>query len=321
MWPGAGDFAWIHGSEQPLRGKSQVELRGWEERALDSRDGFAAGLAGIGLTSEDIEAALRVRDASAAEVSDAINSYWAAHPRRYFETPPAVEVEVEAVHAEAAQTAITRLRDWLTDRHLTAAGRESAPVHLPLFLLVAPKAAGASVAYTSTRKAGRRAAWSVTVAGNGLSGEASVSTTVTESFGANAGEAKLVFLPVNVVVEKLVSGSGRVITRVDFEALSRNKPVAAIMLLDDAAKPPAGPPEQTYELGGDTSGGIATYTYSYDQKVAPMLNVGFKAFGADISLKYGPTLEASLELTFKLPGGRDYVLLRPSDTDGILWDD
>ncbi len=81
-------LGWIRGGEQPLRGRSRVQVRGWEELALESRDDFAAGLTAGDLTPEDIESALAVRDASDAMISDAIGSFWATHRLRYIVTPP-----------------------------------------------------------------------------------------------------------------------------------------------------------------------------------------------------------------------------------------
>lgn len=311
---------WVHGTEEPLEGESSVELHGWEDIALDQPKRFAADLGAMGVPREEVGAAVGVRDAAKAEMDAAVAGFWASHRLHYVETPPEVAAELLQVHAIARGGALEQLRDWFAGRHVAVEDRQECAVMLPLFVLSAPGTADSTAVFKTESAATRKAGWSISVAGTGVGGEATITTSVSSSFKAEAGQTKVVFLPLTVAVEKLrVSGAGGSATRIDVSTLKGQHPAPGLLLLDRGAVPPIGPLEQTYQLAGDPSGTPATYEYSYEQTRAPDVKLGVEAFGAKLGVEASATMKTTVTLTFELRGGVDYALHRLAEGDGLLW--
>ena len=312
---------WVRGDEEPLEGSANVTWRSWEDAALDSPETFSEDLAASGFAPGDIAEGMQVRDSAQKDVDAAVAAFWKAQPDKYIDTPPELQAEAGRVYEFARRGALQRLRDWLAGRKVEVEERERIDLKLPLFLLAAPSATGAAAEFETTMQRGKQVGWSIALSGTGLSGEAKVEASVAAGFTANAGEAKLVFLPVAVTAEKLrITQGGKQSVRIDLSEMQRSEDVApGVLLLTSDARPAIGVLEQTYPLAGDPTGTPATYTWAYKQSKTQGLSVGIKAYGADLGLECSSTVESSIELTFKLPGGRDYELHRPAEGDGVLW--
>ncbi len=312
---------WVRGDEQPLQGSANMTWRSWEEAALDSPGTFSADLAASGFPSGDIADAVKLRDSAQADVDAAVASFWEAQPDKYIDTPPELQAEAGQVYENARRGALQRLRDWLAGRKVEVQERQRIDLKLPLFLLAAPGASGASAEFETTMARGKQVGWSIAITGTGLSGAAKVDASVSAGFTAGTNEAKLVFLPVTVTAEKLrITQGGMESMRIDLSDMAREQGLApGVLLLTGAERPPAGALAQTYPLSGDPTGAPATYSWAYKQTKTRGLSVGIKAYGADLALDYSSTLAFSIELTFKLPSGRDYDLFRLAEGDGVLW--
>jgi hypothetical protein len=311
---------WVHGSEEPLAGESSVELHSWEEAALDDPRRFTADLEAMGLQPDEVGAAVGIREEAHAEVEAAVQSFWDNHPIRYYKTPPEVEAQVTQIYQSARRTARQRIGDWLQRRRFEVQEREEVELRLPLFVLSAPPTARSAATFKTEQTATRTVGWSISIAGSGVGSDATIKSSVSSSFKAEAGQTKVVFLPVRVAVEKLrVTDRGDSVHRVDVTPLEGAHPAPGLLLLDPGALPAIGSLEQTYPLAGDPSGTPATYEYSYTQSRALDLKLGVKAFGSELKVESSATLEAAVSLTFELASGVDYELHRLAEGDGLLW--
>lgn len=313
---------WIHGSALPFAGAATVEVRTWEDRALESSDSFAIDLESFGVPTQLVKEGLDLRAEASKQAEAAVREFWDHHPRRYLVTPPSVQEEVRLIYDSARRHAGDRLRDWLSRRVITVESREPISVSLPLFLLSAPAQPGCSAEFTTSSSQSSTLGWSVKIGGAGASDEGSVTVTATASFEAKSSQRKLIFLPITVVLETvLVSRGGTRIRghRIDLAPLRAQRPAPGAMSLDPESKPPRGENVETYPLAKDTTGTTATYGYHYVQSRASNLKLGLPVQGADFGLTSTVTMQSSVDLKFKLRSGTDYQLYRVAEGDGLLW--
>lgn len=282
--------AWAEkGTDLPMQAQSTVTMRSWQESALDDADRFMSDLQMLGLQQD--------------EVSHGV---------------------------ELARTGgsgpLARLNDWFSGRKIVVDSRQPADVILPLFVLSAYSTPGCVSTYQTTSDQSHKLGWNVTIFGTGLSGEATISSSVTSTLTAEAGQAVLVFLPITVAVEqvRVVAKDGTTISsgqRIDVSPAQQEHPVPGGRLLDASALPAPGEFVQTYSLAGYPAGSPADYQYVYTQEKSASLRVGLKVSGADISVTGSVSMSTSVTLDFKLAGGRDYRLSRlaDGDGDGLVW--
>jgi hypothetical protein len=322
-----------HGTELPLEAKSKVVLRGWEEAALgghSSKD-FASDLHALGLPDEDVRTGTDTLWAGRSEVWRAESALWKAQEARsghYFWEPPGLDAAVDEARQsleEVQGTALRRLRDWFAGRQLVVHARQLVEVRLPLFLLVAAAETGCSATYKTTSERGRGLGWTVDIAGTGMGGDATVTSSVTSTFTAEAGQAVLIFLPVTVAIEdvRVTAADGATIGsghRVDVSPARRKRPVPGALLLDHQGLPrPGRRLAQTYPLAGYGPGRPASYEYIYKQERTSQLKIGVKAAGVSLSVTGEARMNSAITLTYVLVGGRDYQLYRTARGDGLVW--
>lgn len=317
------------GSELPLEAKSKVVLREWEEAAYVGRSlvDFASDLRAIGLPSEDVATGVHALQAGYSEIWDARSALRDAE-RAYdpiFGDPEAVLQEARQNLDQAHGSALRRLRDWFAGRKLVVDARELVEVRLPLFVLAAAAAPGCSATYKTTSEHGRGLGWTVEIAGTGMGGDATVTSSVTSTFAAEAGQAVLVFLPVTVAIEDVhvtavdgtTLGSGH---RVDVSPAQRKRPAPGALLLDHQAVPrPGRHLAETFPLAGYGPGVPASYEYVYKQERTSRLKIGVKAAAMGLSVTSEVRMNSAVTLTYVLVGGRDYQLYRTARGDGLVW--
>jgi hypothetical protein len=321
------------GTELPLEAKSKVVLRGWEEAALGgySSQDFASDLHAIGLPSEDVGTAIDTLWAGRSEVRHAESALWKAQEARwahYFSEPPGLDAAVDEARQNLEQvqgTALRRLRDWFAGRQIVVDARQLVEVRLPLFVLAAAAETGCSATYKTTSERGRGLGWTVDIAGTGMGGDATVTSSVTSTFTAEARQGVLVFLPVTVAIEDVrvtaadgaTLGSGH---RIDVAPARRKRPVPGALLLDHQALPrPDRRPVQTYPLAGYGPGVPASYEYIHEQTRRSQLKIGVKAAGVGLSVTGEARMNSAITLTYVLVGGRDYQLYRTARGEGLVW--
>lgn len=314
---------WVRGDEEGPVGTADVVLRTWEDLALESRDRFAADLRAMGLPGPVVGRGLELRDRAAQDVAEEVRAFWQDHRYRYIDTPPEVMEEVQLVYNSARRSAWAQLRDWWLGRVTTVESRESLGVRLPLFLVAAPAAPGCSVEFTTGGSEADKIGWSLTIAGTGLGGEASINVATSATFEVASGQRKVIFLPLTVVLETVVVTEPGVAPlrryRIDVAGLVDQRPAPGALLLASNALPDLGLHLETYHLAGDPTDSTATYAYTYEQKSLASLKVGIKTDVVELGLTSESAMQSSVALKFKLRSGRDYQLHQPADGDGVLW--
>lgn len=334
--------AWAEkGTELPMQAESSVTMRGWQSSAVDDTDRFAADLQTLGLHQDEIDGGTQVARSIEAEATDAAKAVWDSNRVRYITAPGggsgvdggtglsgADDPAGDALRAYqfTRENALTKLSNWFAGRKIVVDSRTPAQVYLPLFVLSAYATPGCVSTYQTTTDQSHKLGWNVTIFGTGLSGEATVSSSVTSTLTANAGQAVLVFLPITVAVEqvRVVDKDGTTLSsgqRIDVSPAQQEHPVPGGRLLDSATLPAPGEFVQTYSLAGYGAGSPAEYQYVYTQEKAASLQVGVKVSGADICVTGSVSMSTSVTLDFKLVGGRDYRLCRlaDGDGDGLVW--
>jgi hypothetical protein len=196
-------------------------------------------------------------------------------------------------------------------------------LQLPLFLFSAPEIPGCTATFTTESTEGYGFGWSVTIMGTGLGADSSIQTSASATFRAASGETKVVFLPTAVFVERItVLDRGAPIyegCRIDVACIHEQGQNPAVMLLAANALPPLGRKEIDYPLGGDTPGGITTYSRTYMRTKKPFKRLGIKAYGVELELSVQSEMSKRKELIYDLRGGYDYALHRVAEWDGLLW--
>jgi len=312
----------VRGTAVPFVGSATMDVRSWEDVALDDQARFVHDLESLGLPLSVVQDGLEIRAAATEEVEADVRDFWKHHPVRYWETPPEVMREAQLVYDLARRRALERVRNWLTGRVITVEARQPVELSLPLFLLSAPSRAGCTATFTTSDEQSNTSGWSVRIGGVGISNEGVGTVTASASFEAGAGQRKLIFLPIRIVVETLVvtqRGSPVRSHRIDLTGLRDRRPVPGAILLDSEAKPRTGDHLETYPLAKDTSDSTATYVYRYVQESASTIRIGIPIQGVDVGITSSTKMKSAAEITFKLSSGVDYHLYRAAEGDGLLW--
>ena len=312
------------GTDLPLEGESSVRMRSWEDDDFYDSDRFAADLETVGMDPDDVDHGVEILESIEDETATAVKEFWDAHPLRYIDAPDHLLAEAGRVRRFTRDNGLTRLRNWLAGRRIVVASRELVELRLQLFVLTAHPTPGCVSTYKTTTDQSRKLRWSITICGTGLSSEATVSTSVSSTLTALAGQAVLVFLPVTVAVEQVrvvgrdgtTLGSGQ---RIDVSPIEEQRPVPGGRLLDAGGLPAPGSPVQTYLLAGYPTGSTAEYGYEYKQERAAQLDIAVKVAGADLGVTGAVSMSTSVALNFTLVGGRDYRLCRLATGDGLVW--
>jgi hypothetical protein len=313
------DDDWLSGTAEPLDSKVAVGPgRDWVAAALQSRDAFASGLRCIGLPDEEVDRTVSLRDDTEAQLRAIdldIESY----------RPPGVMFATDPVPPELyarRQSIWRRLADYLNDREIRVLETAETEVRVPLFVLTSADVAGCTARFDQDEMRTRPLTWSMTVFGSGFGGSRELKASATASFTAAAGEAKVVFQPLTLTLQRVaVLEGGRQIgggVQADSSKI-RTDASPGLLLLSSRARPPAGRPVQRFPLAGDTTGALATYTWVYARTSKKNLSLGVDAFHTKLSLTVGTELTTQVTLQYELRGGHDYALLSVAEGDGLLW--
>lgn len=318
--------AWAEkGTDLPIQAQSSVTVRSWQDCAIDDAARFAADLQALGLSQDEADGGAR---AARSVTSDSIQADQFATGDPGGDSYSRDNFRGDYLSGEdyTDDNALARLSNWFAGRKIVVDSRQPAQVCLPLFVLSAYAAPGCVSTYQTTTDRSRKLGWNVTVFGTGLSGEATVSSSVTSTLTADAGQAVLIFLPITVAVEqvRVVAKDGTTISsgqRIDVSPAQQEHPVPGGRLLDASALPAPGAFVQIYPLASYASASSAEYQYVYTQEKAASLQIGLKVSGANVSITGSVSMSTSVTLDFKLVGGRDYRLCRLADggSDGLVW--
>lgn len=313
------DDDWLSGIVEPLDGKVAIgPQEDWVDAALQSRAAFGSGLRSIGLPEDEVKRAVSLRDDTEEQlraIELEIESY----------RPPGVLFARDPVPPElyAQQRSVRRrLTDYFNDREVHVLDTVVKEVRVPLFVLASADVPGCTATFDQQEMHSRPLTWSMTVFGNGLSGSRELKTSAEASFTAEAGQAKVVFQPLKLMLQRVaVLQGGRQVgggVQVDSGSI-RTDSSPGLLLLSAEARPPAGPSVRRFPLAGDTTGAVATYTWVYARTSKKNLTLGVDAFYTNLSLTVGTELTTQVTLEYGLRGGHDYVLLSTAEGDGLLW--
>lgn len=312
------------GKPLSLKSETSVAIRGWEEVAFDDAGRFEADARATGLREDYVAQGMEVLGSAQNEAAEAVRSFWQNQPLQYIEAPEWLLTEAGEVYRTSRDTGLGRLRRWFAGQRVVVDRRDPTQVNLPLFLLAAPDVPGCVSTYEATDDRTRKLGWNVTIFGTGMSGAATVTSSVSSTLSADAGQALLIFLPVTVAVEQIrvvakdgkTLGSGR---RVDVSGAGQEHSAPGGLTLDAAALPAPGSRIETFPLAGYAAAKTAEYSRAYSQERSTKFTVGVKAAGVEASVAGEVSMGAKVTLTYQLTGGRDYHLCTPADGSGRVW--
>jgi hypothetical protein len=318
------DLLWIRGTEETIQSSATADIVRWEDVALDDPQRFAAEMVVLGLQDEQIQSALKLVDSVHADIRRTV---WGLGEGEYPppRAPPTPEqaAEERQVYNSARASAVDRMTDWMRHRSIRIEERTTIQVRLPLFLISAAAIPGCTTSFMIESTEVQDVGWSVTILGTGLGADSTVHASASATFRAAAGEAKLIFLPVTLVVELVsILHRGKSVSqghRIDVSGLSQQRANPGLLLLSADSTPPFGRREARYELAGDPTGEIASFELMYGRTRKLPLRVGIKAFGSDLGLHFQAEIERRVTMAYDLRGGYDYELYRIAEGDGILW--
>jgi hypothetical protein len=312
-------LSWVRGTEEPIQGRATANVRRWEERALANPGDFAADIRKLGLPDKEVESALDLATSAKTEV-EGVRFGLGFHSE---EPSPEEKAETLRIYNSTRISAIDRLANWWRRRAIRVDDRTMVKLDLPLFVFSAASVPGCVTSFTMQRDKAQDLGWSVAIFGTGLSADATVSVSASATFRAAAGQAKLVFLPVTVAVERVtVLDHGKPISqahRIDVSSLGQQVSDPGLLLLSADARPALGMRARRYELAGDQTGGISSFEYLYrtSVKLAPAASIN--VYGLNLGLHYETRLEQDVMLAYDLSGGYDYELRETIYGDGVLW--
>lgn len=217
---------------------------------------------------------------------------------------------------------IIRRREYRTERSRTA------QIDVPLFKLHSPAVRGSKATYQEKSAEEARDGWWVTIVGTGMGATQTVRVEYATKFISENGDYKAIFVPVILrvsliaIYEKGRLQNRRLRTEVDRSTFERafNKGVKLLSsgeLVKDMAL--TRPKAVSFRLAGDTSQAISTFERTWMVGDEVKTSLGVKMFKIGTTMEVGVRREEKLTLTFDLPGGRDYHLLRLSREHGVVW--
>lgn len=219
------------------------------------------------------------------------------------------------------------ISDLIARREYLIEDSEIHTITLPLFWLTCPTPSRSKVQYNEEVTEGGKGSWKMTVLGTGMGSTQSVSVTCTSEFEATEGECKSIFVafPLRVyligIYEKgVLIGRG---LRSEVPEDQRSSFTLGIKSAtdteSDTASRKADLSEEVFQLSGDSSKAVHTFSRMAEGKEQFELKSGLRVFELDLSSKTEVSRTSKIKLTFKLPAGFDYRLKYDRDGSGIWW--
>jgi len=202
-------------------------------------------------------------------------------------------------------------------------------IDIPIFLLHSPQVANSKVTYKTSEKTTGTGSWTVMVLGFGTGSSQEFQLVNTSEFSSEAGECKLVRLPVLLQLTELNLFLGDKFLRKILRVEPSGKHPQEIMRegVKGRGKAACWPEHcslskisQVYPLAKDSPASISTYTEEFTSGVERDFSVGVEAFHLKGVCKAKVKREAAITLTIRLPGGHDYRMFRLKEPDGLVWE-
>lgn len=246
------------------------------------------------------------------------------------ETAESLDAELRiAIADETRESFKHRLQEIFGTRRLDCVDKTTVRVEVPLFLLAAPGVPDSAVEYEVETSDTFELGWTVTIFGTGIGPKGTVTLTDTGTFTSEGTERQMVFLPVSLDVEKIsyIEHNKKVGEGFRTTPLLSTGQVHHSEGLRMIESEPEGPltafgARDEFPLHDAVSGSKAQFKRKLDGTLSGGLEIGFKAFGCDFSVKASATRARSHTLTYTLPGGHLYACERirgPHLADGLRW--
>lgn len=313
---------WVRGTEEPLNTFSRpIEKISWDEVALDNRAAFAKNLRASGLSEQSVSEALAVRDASAAEMVEAIKRLKPYENTAFRESPPEL-IEAQHFYSAKRESALKKLGAWWKT-NVTVLESIQHVVKIPLFVLGTPSVPNCKAEWTNEIVSGISNGWTLQLAGSGLGSDAGSTYVESANFQASSGQTKLIIGDVALQLEhiEIRQKKGPPVRqwRIDLTSVAEAKVWLGAKLLFPDAVPPRGDFVRPFPLADDPSGAPATYEKGYTTCTAKKVNVGLDVRGVKLGLTASSDFGSTIKIKYTLISGVDYALFYARDCDGYVF--
>jgi hypothetical protein len=198
---------------------------------------------------------------------------------------------------------------------------------VPLFWLTCPTVSHSKVTYTEMVVDSTKSTWGVKVFGTGMGANHFLSITYRSQFEATGTEPKLIFVTVPMVAYLIAVHQNDVCVGrgLRIEVASERQHDISLGIRTESvdrsvvASNAASLQETTFPLAGDTTHDVHSFGTTLEETDDLCVESGVKAFDLGASSKATISRRNKLDLKFKLPAGRDYVLRRDKRGTGIWW--
>ena len=200
---------------------------------------------------------------------------------------------------------------------------------IPIFKLHSPNLRNSKVTYEEAKEFQKAESWSVTILGFGTGNSQVFRLVSTSEFSSKAGACKLVYLPVTLQLTSLKFYRGnkflRSVLRVEPSPKHENENMnCGVKRQQKAACRPdrcsiIGSSE-VYPLAEELPSSICTYSTQWSSKTEQRFSTGVEAFKLKGLCQATVRREATITLTFDLPGGHDYRMFQLKEPDGLVWE-
>ena len=202
-------------------------------------------------------------------------------------------------------------------------------IDIPIFRLHSPKTKNSKVTYSQTMAVGKPDAWFITVLGFGTGDSQVFRLENTSEFSSEAGNCKLVHLPVRLRLTSLRVYRGKQFIKKALKVEPSPDHSSEIMnegvkkqpsrdcKLDQCSK--TGKVE-VFPLVNEHEGSLNRYTRTLSSESEQGFSAEVGAFNVKGTLRANVQRKAAITLSFELPGGFDYRMHHVEEPDGLVWE-
>jgi hypothetical protein len=202
-------------------------------------------------------------------------------------------------------------------------------IDIPIFKFHSPNVENSKVTYETVVKTTATESWSVTILGFGTGNSQVFRLVNTSEFSSEAGECRLVRLPVTLQLtwlnlyqrNKFLRKVLRVEPSPKYENEIMNagvKPLAEAVCQPDLCS--IFKTSQVYPLAEELPNKISKYSQKWDSETEKGFSAGVEAFNLKGQCQARVRRETGITLTICLPGGHDYRMFRLKEPDGLVWE-
>lgn len=296
--------------------------KSWVETLSSDPASFEKGLSDLGLSENTIKSDLDAYQAARRHLEGRL-----VDGNLRFRSPDDWERKAAHNYAKMKAGFTQAVKDIIARREYLIEDSELRELKVPVFWLTCPSAKHSKVQYKEELTEEVSATLTITVFGTGMGANQTIKMSYLSEFEATSGEYKTIFVsyPLRVyligVYERgsLVSKGLRSEVPIERQNDVRLGVESETAAASDIAYRSADVVEKVFELSGDTTKAVHTFSRAEEQKGEVHLKSGLKAFDLDLSSSSKIYRGTKIKLTFKLPAGFDYRLMLDRNGTGIWW--